>query len=156
MTDAENMTKYTTLGIYLAPMVFSIPFFLWMLSPFIPQLQFLNIQNNLAVWYVTAALGYLTGMWVLEIGWSMVSVHADGGEVKNMTFGAIIFGILAVVTGIFAVMVFLQWYTFANTTYNTIILVVEGLGMALFGWQARTIIWEGVRSNHLFSIAGNG
>lgn len=154
MTDAENMVKYTTLGIYLSPLVFNIPLFLWILTPFVPQLQFLNI--NLVTWYITAALGYLTGMWILEIGWSMVSVHADGGAVKNMTFGVVVFGILAVVTAIFAVMIFFQWYTFANTMYNFVILLIEGLGIALFVWQARTIISEGVRSNHLFALAGNG
>lgn len=155
MTDAEAMTKYTTLAIYISPLLFSIPIFLWLLTPVIPQyLQWLNI--NLATWYITAAFGYLTVMWIVEIGWSMVSVHADGGAVKNMTFGVVVFAILAIVTGIFTVMVFFQWYTFSNTTYNVILLVIEGLGLALFGWQARTIISESVRSNHLFAIAGNG
>lgn len=155
MTDAETMTKYTTLGIYLSPLIFSIPVFLWLLTPVIPQyLQWLNI--NLATWYVTAMLGYLTGMWVLEIGWSMVSVHADGGEVKNMTFGVVVFSILAIITGIFTILIFFQWYTFSNPSYNVMLLIIEGLGLALFGWQARTIIVESVRSNHLFAIAGNG
>jgi len=154
MTDAETMTKYTTLGIYLAPVVFSITFFLWILTPFFPPLQVLNI--SLPTWYITSALGYLTAMWVLEIGWSSVSVATSGGSVKNITFGAVLFGIMAVVTGLFTVMIFFQWYTFTNTTYNAIILILEGLGMALFFWQARSIISEEVRSNHLFNIAGNG
>lgn len=154
MTDAESMTKYTTLAIYLAPLAFSIPFFMWILTPFVPQLQFLNI--NLVTWYITASMAYLTAMWIIEIGWSMVSVATDGGSVKNMTFGAIVFGIMAVTTAIFTVMVFLQWYTFTNSTYNFVILILEGLGITLFGWQARTIISEGIRSNHLFAIAGNG
>lgn len=154
MTDAETMTKYTTLAIYIAPLIFSIPFFLWLMVPIVPQLQVLNI--TLVNWYITAAMSYLTLMWVIEIGWSMVSVSTSGGSVKNMTFGVVVFAIMAVVTGIFTVSIFLGWYHFENTTYNVIIFALETLGIILFGWQARTIIWEGVRSNHLFSLAGNG
>lgn len=154
MTDAENMTKYTTLAIYLAPLLFSIPIFLWLLTPVFTPLTVLNI--SLPTWYITTAFAYLTIMWIIEIGWSMVSVHADGGAVKNMTFGVVLFGIMAAITGIFTVMIFLQWYTFTNPTYNVILLILEGLGIALFLWQARTIISASVRSNHLFAIAGNG
>ena len=155
MPEAETMTKYTTLAIYLAPLIFTLPFWLQLMSQQFPQqLGFLNI--NLAQWFVTTALLYLGVMWVIEIGWSSLSVLADGKELPNITFGAVIFGILAVLTLIFGVLVFLGWYTFNNPSYNLIILIIETLGIGLFARQARTIISESVRSNHLFNIAANG
>lgn len=155
MPEAETMTKYTTLVIYLAPLAFSLPFWLQLIAQEFPQwLSFLNI--NLTTWYVTTALFYLGVMWVVEIGWSAVSVLADGQEVKNITFGAIIFIILAALTFMFGAFVFLGWYTFTNPTYNVIVTVIETLGIILFLWQARTILSESVRSNHIFNIAANG
>lgn len=155
MPEAETMTKYTTLVIYLAPLAFSLPFWLQLLSQQFPEyFSFLNI--NIGQWYVTDALFYLGVMWIVEVGWSSVSVLADGQELKNITFGAIIFIILAIITFMFGAFVFLGWYTFTNPEYNVVILVIETLGIILFAWQARTIIFESVRSNHIFNIAANG
>lgn len=154
MPEAETMTKYTTLVIYLAPLVFSLAFFLFLLFPFVPQLA--GITINLPTLYVTTAIFYLGVMWVVEIGWSAIDVLADGKELKNITFGAVLFGILAVATFAIGAFVFLGWYTFSNPTYNMIILGIETLGIILFIWQARTILSESVRSNHIFNIAANG
>lgn len=154
MPEAETMTKYTTLVIYLAPLVFSIPFWLYLLFPDIPPLA--NITINLPVLYVTTAIFYLGIMWIVEIGWSALDVLADGKELKNITFGAVLFGILAVATFAIGSFVFLGWYMFNNATYNMIILGIETLGIILFVWQARTILSESVRSNHIFSLAANG
>lgn len=154
MPEAETMIKYTTLTIYVAPLIFSIPFWWQLLIPNVPALT--NYNPNLTTWYITTVLAYLAAMWVVEIGWSAIDVVANGKEVKNITFGAIIFGILFAVTLAFAVFVWFGWYTFSNPSYNLLLLIIESLGLILFGWQARTILFESVRSNHIFSIAGNG
>lgn len=156
MPEAETMVRYTTLGIYMAPLGFSIPFFLWLISPLVPFLAALNI--NLAVWYTTAALVYLGAMWVVEIGWSSLDVVLNkGGTTRNITFGAIVFTIMAIVTFAFAILVFTGGYTFGNPAYNAIIVGLVVLGMGLYIWQARSVLKpDGERSNHVFAIGMSG
>jgi hypothetical protein len=157
MVDVEEMTRYTTVAIYMAPVVLSMPFVLWILTPFITQVfpAFAGLNINLATWYVTFALGYLTTMWILEMFWSSIDVAYNGGEIKNITFGAILFAIMAIFTGVFTGLVYFQLYTFSNVLLNAIIASLEVLGIGLFIWQSRSVLVTGERKNHVFAMGSN-
>lgn len=152
MVEAETMVKYLTLTIYVAPLVFSLPFFFYMF-PITSQgfSQLTSLQNA----YAGVTLFYVGAMYIVEIGWSSIDVALNGGgRASNVTFAALLFAILAAGSIIFGNLIFFNLYQFNNLTYNIIILGLIIIGLAMYGWQARKIISESVRSNHIFTLLG--